>query len=98
MFKFIQLIIVSVFLFIFGCSNNNQNHSKNEVNKTIIEKNSTVQETILNKMGFDFKNDKIIIDLNKSTNFFSKMGKKINEKSKEIENKIKSIDMNVSFN
>jgi len=52
----------------------------------------------LNEMGFNFEDNKIIIDLNKSTNFFSKMQKKIKEKSKEIENKIKGVESNITKN
>jgi len=92
------LIVVFILLFNIGCFSNNKEFSNNtkEINKTIVEKNSTHEETILNEMGFDLENDKIIIDLNKSTEFFSKMEKKIKEKSKEIENKIKGIESNLT--
>jgi len=96
-----RLIIVFGLLFNIGCfSSNTKKFTNNtkEINKTIIEKNSTHEETILNKMGFDLQNDKIIIDLNKSTEFFSKMEKKINKKSKEIENKIRGIEGNLTKN
>jgi len=98
MFKIINLVVFIGILFIIDCSNSD-NNIIHEINKTVVEKNSSKKETILNEMGFDFKNDKIIIDLNKSTNFFSKMEKKINEKSKEIENDVRDIvvDMNASF-
>jgi len=95
MFKKIRLVIVFGLLFNMGCSNNNSNNTK-EINRTVVEKNSSHEETILNEMGFDFKNNKIIIDLNKSTNFFSKIEKKINEKSKEIENKIRGVESNIT--
>ena len=95
MFKKVILVIVFGLLSIIGCSNNNSNNTK-EINRTVVDKNSTYEETILNEMGFDFKNDKIIIDLNKSRNFFSKIEKKINEKSKEIENKIRGVESNIT--
>jgi hypothetical protein len=99
-------------LFIFlGCSNGN-NSSTDDSNKTelikrdlkqkSIEKNKsneinrTIEETFLNEMGFDFKNQKIIIDLNKTKNFFSKMENKMEEKVKEVENKIKNSDINIT--
>jgi len=96
MFKKIGLIIVFGLLFNMGCSDSS-NKTK-EINPTVVEKNISKEETILNEMGFDFEDNKIIIDLNKSTNFFSKMEKKIDEKSKEIENKIKGIESNITKN
>ena len=99
MFKKIGLIIVFGLFFNIGCydSSNNSNSTK-EINKTIVDKNISKEETILNEMGFNFEDNKIIIDLNKSTNFFSKMQKKIKEKSKEIENKIKGVESNITKN
>jgi len=96
MFKKIGLIIVFGLLFNMGCSDSS-NKTK-EINRTVVEKNISKEETILNEMGFDFEDNKIIIDLNKSTNFFSQMEKKINEKSKEIENKIRGIESNITKN
>jgi len=96
MFKKIGLIIVFGLLFNMGCSDSS-NKTK-EINPTVVEKNISKEETILNEMGFDFEDNKIIIDLNKSTNFFSQMEKKINEKSKEIENKIRGIESNITKN
>jgi len=96
MFKKIDLIIVFGLLFNIGCSDSSNNTK--EINPTVVEKNISKEETILNEMGFDFEDNKIIIDLNKSTNFFSQMEKKINEKSKEIENKIRGIESNMTKN
>jgi len=96
MFKKIGLIIVFGLLFNMGCSDSSNNTK--EINQTVVEKNISKEETILNEMGFDFEDNKIIIDLNKSTNFFSQMEKKINEKSKEIENKIRGIESNITKN
>jgi len=96
MFKKVGLIIVFGLLFNMGCSDSS-NKTK-EINSTVVEKNISKEETILNEMGFDFEDNKIIIDLNKSTNFFSQMEKKINEKSKEIENKIRGIESNITKN
>jgi len=96
MFKKIGLIIVFGLLFNMGCSDSS-NKTK-EINPTVVEKNISKEETILNEMGFDFEDNKIIIDLNKSANFFSQMEKKINEKSKEIENKIRGIESNITKN
>jgi len=96
MFKKVGLIIVFGLLFNMGCSDSS-NKTK-EINSTVVEKNISKEETILNEMGFDFEDNKIIIDLNKSTNFFSQMEKKINEKSQEIENKIRGIENNITKN
>jgi len=88
------LPIFGAFLIFLGCSNSNEN-SLNENNKTKLiktdtikakkEQNSTLEESFLNEMGFNFKNQKIIIDLNKTKSFFSKIRNNIEKKVKEIE-------------
>jgi len=95
------LPIFGLLLIFLGCSNSN-NSSTDDNNKTKLiktyiikknmDKNRTIEETFLNEMGFNFKNQKIIIDLNKTKNFFSKMRNKMKEKVKQIE------DINVSKN
>ncbi len=88
------LPIFGAFLIFLGCSNSNKN-SLNENNKTKLiktdtikakkEQNSTIEESFLNEMGFNFKNQKIIIDLNKTKSFFSKIRNNIEKKVNEIE-------------
>ncbi len=100
--KIRQLPIFGLLFILFGCANSNNNHidedNKTKLIKTDlinkkIDKNSTketIEETFLNEMGFNFKNEKIIIDLNKTKSFFSKITNKMEEKVKEIE------DINIS--
>jgi hypothetical protein len=60
------------------------------------EKNQTTEETIMSEMGFDFGDEKIIIDINKTNDFFSTMKKRMEDKVKEIENKIIKADINIT--
>ena len=96
MFKLTKLLTITALIsMLLGCSE----AEKKEINTTKpVQKVTTKKsdETLLNEMGFDFKDEKIIIDLNKSSNFFSRMEKRMEEKAKEIENKIKNSDINVS--
>ncbi len=84
-----------------GCFKS-QNDTTKDINKSIkiknLEKNSTKKETLLNKMGLEFKDKKIIIDLNKSGHFFSNLEKKIDKKAKEIKNEIKTSDILAEIN
>ncbi len=59
--------------------------------------NTTLKEDkILNEMGFDFKDNKLTIDINKSNEFFTNMQKQLEKKTLEIEQKIKNSDINFS--
>jgi hypothetical protein len=75
--------IFGLFMVFLGCSEGNHNNI-NENNKTNLskadnmgkktDKNSTKMQkndNFLNKVGFEFKNEKIILDLNKTKNFIS---------------------------
>ena len=59
-------------------------------------KSPTKEEELLGKLGFDFKDDKIIIDINKTSNFFSQIESELEAKSKEIESKIVNADINIT--
>ncbi len=100
--KIRQFPIFGLLFILLGCANSNNNHIdednktkliKTELINKKIDKNSTketIEETFLNEMGFNFKNEKIIIDLNKTKSLFSKITNKMEEKVKEIE------DINIS--
>jgi hypothetical protein len=98
MFKKIKTILIYVLLFIFSaCSDTDKSPIKEEVKeKTTIEKKQTIEETLLQEMGFAFKDEKIIIDFNKTNNFFLNMEKKLDEKANEIEKKIQNADINLT--
>ncbi|NOZ90240.1 MAG: hypothetical protein GXO60_03020 [Epsilonproteobacteria bacterium] len=95
------IFIICCSLITTGCFKDGNNTVK-DINKTLknksIEQNITKKESILNKMGLEFEDKKIIIDLNKSGHFFSNIEKKLNEKAKEIENEIKSSDILAEIN
>ncbi|NEW60624.1 hypothetical protein GSY74_04950 [Sulfurovum sp. bin170] len=98
MFKYIKIYLSVIFLFmVLSCSNSDETTTKEVITEKIsIEKNQTIEETVLQEMGFNFENEKIIIDFNKTNNFFLNMEKKLDEKAKEIEKKIQSADINVT--
>ena len=98
MFKYIKLSFIIIILFtILGCSDSDESTINKEINKKIsVEKNKTKEETLLQEIGFEIQGKKIIIDLNKTNNFFSIVEKKIDKKAKEIETKIKKADINIT--
>jgi hypothetical protein len=54
------------------------------------------KDKIFNEMGFNFKDNKLTIDINKSNQFFHNMENKLEQKTLEIEQKIKNSDINFS--
>jgi hypothetical protein len=98
MFKYSKTVFIVIFLFIlFGCSNSDKTTRKKEaVEEVSIEKNQSIEETVLQEMGFEFKDKKIIIDFNKTNNFFLSIGEKLDEKAKNIEKKIENADINIT--
>ena len=54
------------------------------------------EEDILNQFGFEFKDQKIIIDTNKTTHFFKKLEEKMERKAREIEKRIENSDINIT--
>jgi hypothetical protein len=98
MFKYSKIVFIIIFLFtILGCSNSDKTTIKKEaVEEISIEKNQSIEETVLQEMGFEFKDKKIIIDFNKTNNFFLSIGEKLDEKAKNIEKKIENADINIT--
>ena len=100
MFKIVNLL--SILIIIIGCGNEDEIRimEKNETKvipkvskKVAVEK---AEETLLNQMGLEFSNDKIIIDINKSSHFFLGIEKKIETQTKEITEEISSFEMNIT--
>jgi len=95
-------IVFFILLLLFtGCND------KKEAQVVDIEKNLTQEikikkvevpkeKDLLGELGFDFKDDKIIIDINKTSNFFAKIESQMEAKAKEIEAKISSSDINIT--
>ncbi len=98
MLRYIKIVsIIVIYIVLFGCSNEDKNSVKEEFSQKLsIDKNQTIEETIFQKMGLEFKNERITIDLNKTNNFFSNMEKRVDEKAKDIEKKIQNIDINIT--
>ena len=95
------LLITLVAIFSVGCDKKEVDEPvKAEVlNVDIGEKNITKEKEkndLLHQMGFDFTDDKIVIDINKTSNFFEKIELQMNKKAEEIEQKIEKADINMS--
>jgi len=56
-------------------------------------KSSGDKRTIFQEMGIEFNNDKLIIDINKTDNFFKTLDKRF---EKKIEQEIDKMDINIS--
>jgi len=95
-------IIFSILLLLLaGCNDKNETEvvavEKNLTQEIKIKKSEAPKEKdLLGELGFDFKDDKIIIDINKTSNFFAKIESQMEAKAKEIEAKISSSDINIT--
>ncbi|MBU1667898.1 hypothetical protein KKC13_05720 [bacterium] len=98
--KKLNIIFISLLLlFIGGCDEKVVDEPKKEITKVeVVEKNVTKEEEndLLKQLGFDFSDDKIVIDINKTSNFFEKIELQMEEKAKEIEQKIENADLNMT--
>ena len=98
---FSSILIILLFIFV-SCekSENSLEEKKEKVEKeTVIrELNVTKKEEkdLLNQLGFEFKDEKIIIDINKTNNFFTQLEAQMRKKAEDIESKIANADINVS--
>ena len=54
------------------------------------------EKDLLQELGFEFNDDKIIIDINKTSNFFTKIEAEMTAKANEIESKIDNADINIT--
>ena len=93
------LFILIIFI---GCGNEdeirimerNQTKVASEISEKVVSQKA--EETLLNEMGFQIINDKIIIDMNKSSHFFSNIEKKMETQAKEIQSGISNFEMNIT--
>jgi len=91
-------------LFLVSCDQKEETTVKEE--SVVVEKVEPIEANIskkergdlLHQLGFDFKDEKITIDLNKSTNFFMQLEAEMEKKAKEIETKIANSELNMSEN
>ncbi len=95
------IISFLLLLLLVGCDDKKEG-STLEVEKNITEKieikkvDTPKEQDLLEDLGFDFKDDKIIIDINKTSNFFTQLESKMAAKAKEIESKIDNADINIT--
>ena len=63
-----------------------------------IEANISKEEKgdLLHQLGFDFKDEKIVIDINKTSHFFEQLEVQMQDTAKEIETKIANSELNMS--
>lgn len=93
------LFAMTLLLFMVGCDEPVENEPKKEMLKVeVAEKpiNKEEENDLLYQLGFDFKDDKIVIDINKTSNFFEKIELQMENKAKEIEQKIENADINIT--
>ncbi len=96
-----QTVLFIFILFLTGCNDKEENNvAKVEENLTkelkIKEVKIPKEKDLLGELGFDFKEDKIIIDINKTSNFFAQIESEMEVKAKEIESKIVNADINIT--
>jgi len=98
--KKLNIVFISLLLlFIGGCDDKVVAEPKQEVTKVdIVEKNENKEEQndLLKQLGFDLSDDKIVIDINKTSNFFDKIGLQMEKRANEIEQKIQDADINMT--
>jgi len=92
------IILSLIFFTLIGC---NEDTTK-EPQKPVIMQPSKEKEvppvSITKKIGIDISNDKISIDLNKTKSFFNALGKTLEKKANEVQEKIEHDDGNFSEN
>ena len=101
MLKKSTLLLLSVSLLFIGCGDTEISNPIEEKKKSIKEeliehKQPTEPQDLLKKLGFDLTNEKIIIDINKTTSFFENIEKEIEKESQNIEAKIKKHELDFS--
>jgi hypothetical protein len=95
-----MIIIVGLLfpLLYIGCGESENKSSKVasvERQKNDINVTSKVKELdFLKELGLDIQNEKISIDINKTTNFFQKMEIEMHGKADELQHKIQKADIN----
>jgi len=98
--KMIKMMGLLFSLLYIGCGDSEQNslesmknkNKKSDINVTTILHN----KEILSRLGFDINNQKISIDMNKTTDFFKQMEKEMQAKADEFQHKIEKADINLT--
>ena len=94
-----NLILLFLIPLVVACNNGENQIDEIEIKKPIEPKSQPEEQQeadLLNRLGFDFKDEKIIIDINKTSHFFEMLETQMENKAKEIENKIINADINMT--
>ena len=97
--KIIQILGLIFPLLYIGCGESEKITSPKLVEQRKSDENVTIMPSdkiLLEALGFDVQNQKISIDINKTTNFFKRMEIEMHGKADEIQSKIKQADINLS--
>ncbi|HIM94043.1 MAG TPA: hypothetical protein EYM49_03260 [Campylobacterales bacterium] len=57
---------------------------------------ATIEKTIFQEMGIEFSDEKLIIDINKTNNFFGTLEKRLENRVEKQIKKIEQIDINIT--
>ena len=89
------LLFMTLLTFMTGCGENTKSPPIEEEPVTVKEREKAkTTNDLLKNMGFDFNEEKFVIDMNKTTHFFEKIEIEMHGKADEIEQKIKHADIN----
>jgi len=99
MIKKSTLIFTSLLILFSACEDSRIESEKKPLGKeeTLIPKEAKKPKTtddLLKNMGFDFSDEKVLIDINKTNHFFEELEIEMNGKKKEIEKKITNAEIN----
>ncbi|CAA6806031.1 MAG: Unknown protein [uncultured Sulfurovum sp.] len=88
--KTLKLFVLIFPLLYIGCGES----ERKTLETSILETNSNEEKDLLKELGLDLQNEKISIDINKTTNFLKKMEIEMHGKADEIQHKIEKADIN----
>ena len=92
-----NIYTLSLIFLITSCNESRRTDTTPIREMSAVEQNqssaSKEKKTIFQEMGIEFIGDKIIIDMNKTDNFFGTLDKRIESK---IEREIEKVDINIS--
>ncbi len=95
----INVITIFYMVFLLGCQSEevtllaDQNSTKIKKVEKVLEQEGDNGNDLLREMGLIFEKEKIIIDLNRTDNFFLDLEKRADEKAKSIEKELEEINI-----
>jgi len=97
------LLFTSLLILFLGCEENlTESEKKSFEKENLIEKKEPKSHRsstdLLKDMGFDFNQQKVEIDINKTDNFFKKIEIEMHSKAEEIERKIENAEIDFKKN